>query len=71
MRIKMFAWLMLNDRLNTKDMIKRRHWNVTNEYHCVLCPRSNHEDRDHLFFSCNFSRTIWAYLLVDWQSGGS
>jgi hypothetical protein len=51
MSVKMFAWLLLRDRLNTKDLIHRRHWNVTDEYHCVLCPLRAHEDRIHLFFS--------------------
>jgi hypothetical protein len=25
---KFFAWLILHDRINTKDMLLRRHWNV-------------------------------------------
>jgi hypothetical protein len=25
LRIKVFAWLMFNDHLNTRDMIRRRH----------------------------------------------
>ena len=38
MNYKVFAWLLLRDRLNTKDMLKRRHWNVAKNDHCVLCP---------------------------------
>jgi hypothetical protein len=45
------AWLLLSDRLNTRDMLQRRHWEVTNETHCVLCPSRTNEDRMHLFFS--------------------
>jgi hypothetical protein len=26
---KFFAWLILHDRINTKDMLRRRHWHVT------------------------------------------
>jgi hypothetical protein len=44
------AWLLLSDRLNTRDMLQRRHWEVTNETHCVLCPSRTNEDRMHLFF---------------------
>jgi hypothetical protein len=33
----MFAWLLLTDRLNNKDMIQRRHWKMTDNYNCFLC----------------------------------
>jgi hypothetical protein len=49
LKIKVFAWLLISDRLNTKDMIKRRHWNVTDEYHCILCSSHTYEDKIHLF----------------------
>jgi hypothetical protein len=62
----MFAWLLLRDRHNTKDLIHRRHWNVTDENHCVLCTLRAHEDRIHLFFECNFSQHIWNYLQIEW-----
>jgi hypothetical protein len=66
MKHKVFAWLLLSDRLNTRDLLKRRHWHVTNAEHCVLCPGRNYEDRIHLFFECNFSRRIWNYLQIEW-----
>ena len=69
MRTKFFAWLLLNDRLNTKDLLKRRNWQVTDDYHCVLCPNRSYEDRMHLFFVCNFSYRIWTYLQIDWSLG--
>lgn len=69
MKIKMFAWLLLSDRLNTKDMLQRRHWQVTNDYNCLLCSARIHEDRDHLFFNCNFSIRIWNYLQIIWGTG--
>jgi hypothetical protein len=50
MKTKVFAWLLLVDRLNTRDLLQRRHWNVTDLYHCELCPMHVHEDRIHLFF---------------------
>ena len=67
LRIKVFAWLMVSDRLNTRDMLRRRHWNVTDELHCVLCPGHVVEDWTHLFFTCNFSIRIWNYLQIEWQ----
>jgi hypothetical protein len=70
-RIKVFAWLLLSDRLNTRDMIRRRHWNVTNVFHCVLCPSHITEDWTHLFFKCPFSIRIWNYLQIQWEDGNS
>jgi hypothetical protein len=71
MKIKMFSWLMLSDRLNTKDLLQRRHWIVNNDYCCVLCPRNYHEDRDHLFFNCTFSSRVWIYLQIQWGTSGN
>lgn len=71
MKIKVFAWLLLSDRLNTKDMLQRRHWHVTDNYDCVLCSNGDREDRDHLFFNCNFSSRIWNYLQIKWGTGCS
>jgi hypothetical protein len=69
MKHKAFAWLLLNDRLNTRDLLIRRNWKVTEDKHCVLCPIRAYEDRLHLFFECNFSRRIWTYLQIDWSRG--
>jgi hypothetical protein len=69
MRTKVFAWLVLRDRLNTRDLLQRRHWHVTDDTHCELCAARSYEDRVHLFFDCNFSRRIWSYLQVDWIPG--
>jgi hypothetical protein len=69
LKIKVFAWLLISDMLNTKDLIKRRHWNVTDEYHCILCSSHTYEDRIHLFFECVFSIRIWNYLQIDWSVG--
>ena len=66
MSMKMFAWLLIRDRLNTKDLIKRRHWRVTEDYTCASCPTNSYEDREHLFFTCNFSQRVWNYLQVVW-----
>ena len=66
---KFFAWLILHDRINTKDMMLRRHWKVTDNNDCVLCCAHTREDRDHLFFGCQFSARIWCYLQVGWCNG--
>ena len=71
MKIKVFAWMLIMDRLNTKDMVDRRHWHLEDGVNCVLCPLQTRETRDHLFFNCNFSVRVWNYLQIDWSSGDS
>ena len=65
MKIKVFAWMLIMDRLNTKDMVERRHWHIHDGVNCVLCPTHTREDRDHLFFNCNFSQRVWSFLQID------
>jgi hypothetical protein len=62
MKTKVFAWVLLVDRLNTRDLLQRRHWNVTDVYHCELFPLRVHEDGIHMFFECNFNVRVWNYL---------
>ena len=71
LRIKVFAWLLFTDRLNTKEMLKRRHWNIFDGDSCVLCPLHVVEDWRHLFFLCNFSVRVWNFLQIEWESGNS
>jgi hypothetical protein len=71
MKTKVFAWLLLSDRLNTRDLLVQRHWKVTDDTHCELCAARAYEDRVHLFFDCMFSARIWSYLGIDWRSGDS
>jgi hypothetical protein len=66
MKFKVFAWLLLSDRLNTRDLLQQRHWKVAEDTHCELCPSHSYEHRIYLFFECNFSARIWNYLQVEW-----
>ena len=51
LKIKVFAWLLFFDRLNTKDLLVRRHWRAGDADNlCVLCHQHIYEDRQHLFF---------------------
>jgi hypothetical protein len=52
---KFFAWLILHDWINTKDMLLKRHWKVTNNNDCVLCNEYVLEDWRHMFFTCTFT----------------
>ena len=69
MKIKVFAWMLIMDMLNTKDMVERRHWHLDDGVNCLLCPLRTRETRNHLFFECNFSVRIWNYLQITWSPG--
>lgn len=70
MKIKVFSWLLFFDRLDTKDILVRRHWRSLQEDNlCIICNACVYEDRLHLFFQCNFSCRVWNYLNIDWSHG--
>jgi hypothetical protein len=48
-KIKFFAWLLLNDRINTRNMLRRRRKVLEEGYNCVMCQYSV-EETVHLFF---------------------
>lgn len=43
-RVKLFAWLILVDQLNTKMMLRRRHLNIQDDALCVMCDTGLEED---------------------------
>ena len=50
----------LMDRLNTRNIIKRKkHKLEGNNYNCVLCNCNLEETAFHLFFGCPFSQACW------------
>jgi hypothetical protein len=65
---KVFVWLFLVDRLNTRDMMDRRQWHLDSGFNCVMCSSSKRETRDHLFFNCSFARKCWSKLSITWSS---
>ncbi|XP_024011224.1 uncharacterized protein LOC112086499 [Eutrema salsugineum] len=54
------VWLAAQNRLATGDRIQR--WNTNADTACVFC-KDPMETRDHLFFSCSFSKAIWEHLV--------
>ena len=46
-RHKFFCWLMLNDRINTCDLLTRKGMHLDSTV-CVLCNNEDYEDRTHL-----------------------
>jgi hypothetical protein len=66
-RQKFFAWLLMNHRLNTKDLMSRKHFYV--EFNdCVLCDTCPQETLMHLFCECNFSQSFWWALNIEWDT---
>ena len=66
-KIKTFGWLLLVDRLNTRNMLKRRHYNIGNNFDCLLCGQHIEETVEHLFFYCTFSQACWRSLVFHWS----
>ena len=71
MKIKVFGWLLLSDRLITRNMRKRCHYNIRNNHDCILCGQHIEETLEHLFFECNVNTQCWSTLGIGWQSGGT
>ena len=49
---KFFFWLLLYDRLNTRDLMARKNFYVEDNS-CVLCPNEANEFRMHLSSNVN------------------
>src|SRR4051794_30187047 len=62
MKIKVFGWLLLSDHLNTRNMLKQRHYNIGDVHDCILCGLPTEEMLEHLFFECHFSSDCWSHL---------
>jgi hypothetical protein len=67
-KLKVFVWLLLSDRLNTRNMLKRRHLNIGNNFSCALCNMGEEETLEHLFFRYPFSISCWSSLNITWSA---
>lgn len=67
MKLKMFLWLLLMEKLNTREMLQRRQVNLQSGPNCVMCTRAIVEDSSHLFFTCPFAHQCWQFLGIDWN----
>ena len=56
------------DRLNTRNMLARRHFNVQPNKYCVMCTRMEEEDITHLFFDCPFASACWSKPGFHWSA---
>jgi hypothetical protein len=66
-KLKVFAWLLLMDRLNTKDLMLRKNWHVEGGSSCVLCSANALETRDRLLFQSPFADAWWDLIGIQWN----
>jgi hypothetical protein len=67
MKHKVFYWLLLQNRLNTRSMLRKRHM-VLDSYACELCLRQVEELNMHLFLRCSFAKKL---LVSNWGDSSS
>jgi hypothetical protein len=57
---------MLNDRLNTRNILRRRKKFLQKGYNCVLCQDGVEKTVGHLFFECQAAASRWFALGIIW-----
>ncbi|VVB05419.1 unnamed protein product [Arabis nemorensis] len=67
---KLLTWLFVLNRCPTRDRLIS--WGISIDPACLLC-NDEAESRNHLFFECDFTRSIWwrlsHKLRLPWTSG--
>jgi hypothetical protein len=67
-KIKVFSWLLLMDKLNLRNILRRKKHKIQgNNYNCPICSAGREETTFHLFFSCSFSVECWNHLGISWN----
>jgi hypothetical protein len=61
MKYKVFFWLLLKDKLSTRDLLQRQSVEL-DSYTCDLCIRRKTETVAHLFFRCSFAKACWSSI---------
>ena len=60
-RHKVFFWLLLKDRLNTRNLLRRKNCPLE-DYTCILCDQGREETSQHLFWNCPFAQQCWKLI---------
>jgi hypothetical protein len=58
LKIRIFLWQVVHDRLESAEQLKKREWN--GEIECQLCGRM--ESIDHILFRCVCSWYVWTVI---------
>jgi hypothetical protein len=58
---KVFFWLFLHDKLNTRHKLRRRNMELES-YTCENCILQSLETNYHLFLRCSFAERCWSSI---------
>jgi hypothetical protein len=64
LKIKLFMWLALENKILTWDNLRKRGWEGPSV--CSLCYREE-ESIFHIFVSCPFTLQIWNFLAIEYK----
>lgn len=59
--IRSFCWLLLKDRLSTRNILRRKHMHL-DSYDCELCNQGIKETTEHLLLHCPFAQQCWGLI---------
>jgi hypothetical protein len=67
-KIKIFIWLLFRDRINSRNLLRRKNYKIDgDDYSCVLCNLNIEELFYHLIFQYPFNSERWNYLGFSWD----
>jgi hypothetical protein len=69
-RVKFFVWLILSDRINTRNMLMRRKFILNSSYQCLMCSNPLEETIEHMLFCCPFSQSYRQAIHITWDTTG-
>jgi hypothetical protein len=67
-KLRVFSWLLVMDRLNKKELMQRKNWQIDGGPFYVLCSSQIEESCDHLFFQCLFVISCWDIINIQWDN---
>jgi hypothetical protein len=56
-------WLLLQDKLNTRGLLRRKHMHL-DSYTCEVCLLQKEERLRHLFLACPFAKNCWEIIRI-------
>ena len=59
-KIKVFLWLVIRNKILTKDNLRKRNWKGSDD--CCFC--GGMESIDHLFFKCSVAKFVWRVVQI-------
>jgi hypothetical protein len=60
---KFFFWLLLHDRLNTRNLLRRKNFQLQS-HNCVVRNYNTEETLVHLFWACPFADQCWDFVCL-------